>query len=125
MQYKVSGIIIMGMMAFAALGLYLVKYWVQDVQQDVRLVQVELNKEKESLHLLNAEWAYLNRPERLKRLSAKYLDLTPIKSVQFVSFDALPVAQNASSGSLTSQEAREISAELAPDSNFFAPVMGR
>lgn len=125
MQYKVSGIIIMGALAFAALGLYLVKYWVQDVQQDVSTVELALNKEKESLHLLNAEWAYLNRPERLKALSEKYLNLTPLKSTQFISFNALPEAELNATQAIGEEAPREINAEIVPDSGFFRPVGAR
>lgn len=125
MQYKVSGIIIMGVLAFAALGLYLVKYWVQDVQQEVGAVELALNKEKESLHLLNAEWAYLNRPERLKALSEKYLNLAPLKSAQFISFNALPEAQMNPSQTIGEETPREINAEIVTDSSFFKPVGAR
>lgn len=48
--------------AVLAIGLYMVKYSVQDVQRNVASLKTELAREKESLHLLNAEWAYLNRP---------------------------------------------------------------
>ena len=55
--------------AVLAIGLYLVKYSVQDVQRNVAALKSDLSKEKESLHLLNAEWAYLNRPDRLRDLA--------------------------------------------------------
>ncbi len=92
MRYRASGFFVIGALTLGAVGLYLVKYWVQDVQAHVNETSVALKKERESLHLLGAEWAYLNRPERLKALSARYLELQPVKSAQFVSFSALPDA---------------------------------
>ncbi len=114
MQYRVSGFLAMGVLATLALGLYLVKYWVQDVQADVTKVQAQLKTERESLHLLGAEWAYLNRPERLEKLSQKYLELAPLSSAQFVSFTHLPEA-----------EIVPVEAEMAPGSAFFPPVGAR
>jgi len=115
MEYRASGILVMGCLAIGALGLYLVKYRVQDVQLEVARAEAELAKERESLHLLNAEWAYLNRPERLEKLSQKYLALTPLESTQFISYTQLPEAP----------PVVDVSAEVSQDSAFFQPVGAR
>jgi len=81
--------------AVLAIGLYLVKYAVQDVQRDVATLKTQLASEKESLHLLSAEWAYLNRPERLRALADRHLDLVPIDSRQIDRVNVLPVAMDA------------------------------
>lgn len=78
--------------AVLAIGLYLVKYTVQDVQRDVSTLKRDLASEKESLHLLNAEWAYLNRPERLRNLADRHLDLVPLDSRQIEKVSVLPAA---------------------------------
>ena len=78
--------------AVLAIGLYLVKYSVQDVQRNVATLKAELATEKESLHLLNAEWAYLNRPDRLRNLSDRHLDLVAIDSRQIGQVSVLPAA---------------------------------
>ncbi len=82
--------------AVLAIGLYLVKYSVADVQRDVVKMKTELASEKESLHLLNAEWAYLNRPDRLRELADKHLDLAPLDSRQINAMNAIPAAVPAS-----------------------------
>lgn len=81
--------------AVLAIGLYLVKYSVQDVQRDVSTLKRDLASEKESLHLLNAEWAYLNRPERLRNLADRHLDLVPLDSRQIDQVSVLPAAATA------------------------------
>ncbi len=94
MQYRATGFVVMAGLALGAVGIYLVKYWVQDVKHKVQETQVALKKEREAVHLLGAEWAYLNRPERLKQLSERYLELQPVTSMQFVAFDTLPEASS-------------------------------
>ncbi|MES2984076.1 MAG: cell division protein FtsL [Pseudomonadota bacterium] len=86
--------ILINMVCIAALfmGVYLVKYSVQDVQRDVVALRSELAVEKESLHLLNAEWAYLNRPDRLRHLADRHLDLVPLDSRQIEQIAVLPAA---------------------------------
>ena len=76
--------------AIAAYALYMVKFSVQNLQRDVVVAQHSLAQEKESLHLLNAEWAYLNRPERLRRLSDAHLNLVPLDSRRMQNLDLLP-----------------------------------
>ena len=78
--------------AALAIGLYLVKYSVQDVQRNVSTLKHELAVEKESLHLLNAEWAYLNRPDRLRELADRHLDLVPLDSRKIDTVAVLPTA---------------------------------
>lgn len=78
--------------AVLAIGLYMVKYSVQDVQRNVVSLKTELAREKESLHLLNAEWAYLNRPDRLRQLADRHLDLVPLDSRQIEKVSVLPAA---------------------------------
>jgi cell division protein FtsL len=77
--------------AVLAIGVYLVKYSVQDVQRNVGTLKSQLASEKESLHLLNAEWSYLNRPDRLRELADRHLDLMPIDSRQIEQVAVLPV----------------------------------
>lgn len=86
--------VLIHMVCFAvlAIGLYLVKYNVQEVQRNVASLKTQLATEKESLHLLNAEWAYLNRPDRLRQLADRHLDLEPLDSRQINQLNVLPAA---------------------------------
>ena len=86
-------------------GLYLVKYSVQNIQRDVVAMRDNLGREKESLHLLNAEWAYLNRPDRLERLADRHLDLVPLDSKKIEDISVLPAASTIDA---TAPESREM-----------------
>ena len=89
MNLRVSTILGFLVCAALAFGLYLVKYAVQDVQNDLASRRAELASEREAIHLLNAEWAYLTRPERLEELQQKHLSLQTISSVQTVPVSAI------------------------------------
>ena len=57
----------------AAFWLYQVKYDVRELKKEVAVLEKELNTEYDSIHVLQAEWAYLTRPDRLAKLASKYL----------------------------------------------------
>lgn len=95
--------------AVLAIGLYLVKYSVADVQRNVATLKGQLASEKESLHLLNAEWAYLNRPDRLRQLADRHLDLEPLDSRQINSVNILPAAAVAIDAASTSSMVHQVS----------------
>ncbi len=61
--------------AVAAFALYLVKYQVQDIKDEVNTLEAKVQQERQSISLLRAEWSYLNHPERLESLATQYLDL--------------------------------------------------
>lgn len=82
----------MVLFAVLATGVYLVKYSVQDVQRELASLKTNLATEKESLHLLSAEWAYLNRPDRLRQLADRHLDLVPLDSRQINQVSVLPAS---------------------------------
>lgn len=92
MSHRITTLVTMVCIGVAIFGVYLVKYAVQDVQREVVALQVGLKEERTSLHLLNAEWAYLNRPERLRELAENHLDLTPLDSRRIENVGALPAA---------------------------------
>lgn len=56
---------------------------VTDGRTTLRAMERELLREEESLRVLQAEWSYLNQPERLEKLAREYLDLAPLTGKQF------------------------------------------
>ena len=82
MTSRFGTLISMLLVAFAAFGLYQVKYRVQAIQAEIVEVSKTLDEERESLNVAAAEWAYLTQPERLQRLSEKYLRMQPVKTSQ-------------------------------------------
>ncbi len=74
----------------ASFMLYRVKYEVQSIKSQIEETSLEIAHEKELLHAEAAEWAYLNRPERLKRLAAKYLYGKNVTVEQVAEIEAIP-----------------------------------
>ena len=70
-----SWYLLVALFAASSFALYLVKYRVEDIHREVSSLQKELANEQESYVLLQAEWSYLNRPDRLRKLADKYLDV--------------------------------------------------
>lgn len=58
-----------------AVALYRAKSEAQDARERVENLQVEVAEERRAAAVLRAEIAYLERPERLRALSRKYLGL--------------------------------------------------
>jgi cell division protein FtsL len=109
MSLRITALIYMACFAALAMGLYLVKYSVQSVQRDVATLKQQLASEKESLHLLNAEWAYLNRPERLSRLAGRHLDMVALDSRQITEMKAIPAAADTNGHAVSSPMVRSAS----------------
>jgi hypothetical protein len=62
----------------AGAGLYFLKSTIEDRQQHLAALKVDYVADQKALKVLKAEWAYLNSPEYLKELSARYLALKPL-----------------------------------------------
>jgi len=77
-----------GLAAVIAISLFLVKYKVQDLDDQLAALETEKRKTQEAIHVLEAEWTYLNRPERLENLASKHLTLEPASPAQLVVYDA-------------------------------------
>tara|TARA_B100001094_G_C17803834_1_gene610416 strand:- start:342 stop:611 length:270 start_codon:yes stop_codon:yes gene_type:complete len=66
---------------------YRVNYQTRSVLNNIDALNVNIRKQTETLRLLQAEWAYLNRPNRLRVLVEKhfsYLELVPLRADQIV-----------------------------------------
>ena len=78
------------LVAAVGFGLFHVKYKVQALEEDMARLNSGIVHEQEQLHVLRAEWAYLNRPERLEDLNRRLLGLGPMAPAQIGTTDDLP-----------------------------------
>ncbi|WP_343562351.1 cell division protein FtsL [Kiloniella sp. b19] len=66
-----------------ALFLFQVKQEVQELERQLATLNTGIEKDEEAIRVLEAEWSYLNRPDRLQQLSEKYLRLEPLGAERF------------------------------------------
>lgn len=78
--------------AAIGVGLFFIKHEVKE--QEARLAELnrEIQRNQEAIHVLKAEWSYLNDPARLRQLSEKYLGMKPMAPAQVATLDTLPTA---------------------------------
>ena len=77
--------------ALAFSGLFYVTLKVEALEDQLVQLNREIMKEQESIHMLEAEWSYFNRPERIQKLTETVLpELQPLEPKQFVSVQILP-----------------------------------
>jgi cell division protein FtsL len=70
-------------------GLFHVKYEVQALEEELARLNAAILKEQQQIHVLRAEWSYLNTPSRLEELAARHLDLGPVETAQIGSVSSL------------------------------------
>ena len=64
------------------LTLFVVKSQVQDLEGELVEYNRAITDERQALHVLKAEWSYLNQPSRLRQLADRYLGLTVVEPSQ-------------------------------------------
>jgi hypothetical protein len=75
----------------AGTGLFHVSYRVQSLEQELTQVSRDILREQDTIHLLGAEWSYLNEPTRLADLTHRHLALAPLSADQMVRIEDLPL----------------------------------
>ena len=81
-------------------GLYHLKNEVQAQEDELFRVNRTILAEQEAIHVLRAEWSYLNQPARLQALASRHLDLGPTKPAQLGTIASLPLPHEASAPAL-------------------------
>lgn len=76
--------------AVVGFGLFHVKYKVQALEDDLRQLNAAITHEQEQLHVLAAEWAHLNSPDRLQDLAGRHLKLKPTGVEQIGAIGRIP-----------------------------------
>ena len=86
-------IIILIAVVLVSLGtaLYQVKTGIDERQVELRRLQANIATTKRNIAVLEAEWAFLSRPDRVMNLSASLLDMKPISRDRVLPLDAIPM----------------------------------
>ena len=78
----------------AGTGLFLLKYEVQAQEQRLTSLRKDIIDTQEQIHVLKAEWSYLNEPQRLREQAERHLGLHPLKPGQIGTIASLPMADH-------------------------------
>jgi cell division protein FtsL len=74
-----------------ALILFQIKQEVRVLEEEIAGAQSAILENQEAVHVLEAEWSYLNSPARIATLAERHLGLAPIPGERVVGFDDLPL----------------------------------
>jgi hypothetical protein len=107
-------------------GLYHLKQEVQALEDELFRLNRSILAEQESIHVLRAEWSYINQPSRLQALTLRHLDLQPTKPAQIGTVAKLPLLPGsqpanplvATAPAMTQPPLTLTSAQAAPRSTF-------
>ena len=74
----------------SAFFMYSLEHATRGLERQAVKLKTALSDERETIKLLNAEWASLTRPERLQKLAEEQLKLQPQKASQIISVADIP-----------------------------------
>jgi hypothetical protein len=81
----------MGLAGAIGFGLFQLKHEVQALEDEMFRLNRAIVGEQQAIHVLKAEWSYINQPQRLQALAARHLDLQVMKPAQLGSLADLPM----------------------------------
>ena len=71
--------------------LFHITFQVEALEQQLSALNREILQEQETIHVLKAEWSYLNQPERVKALTEKFLpEMGDMSQPQMLRISELP-----------------------------------
>ncbi len=76
-------------------AVYTLKYEVQRLERRLNEVNRQILSDEEAMHVLKAEWSFLNRPDRVDDAARRILALEPLKPQQFGTVAGLPMRGDA------------------------------
>jgi hypothetical protein len=79
-----------GGLIFSALYAYSIKYETLFQSEKVAKLKSQVQRERDGIAVLKAEWQHLNRPDRLQAAAERHLDLVPMSIHQLARLSDLP-----------------------------------
>lgn len=82
-------------------GLYMTTHSYDTRADELASLEAQIKFENQQSAILNAEWSYLSRPERVLSLSSNLLSLQPISTDRVLPLEAIPFRLDLNEGSET------------------------
>lgn len=87
---RILNIVVLAALVTAAVVVYRVKYEATRHAEQIARIRLDIAREREAIAELKAEWAQLNRPDRLQALAERHLNLRPLAITQLHDLSGLP-----------------------------------
>jgi len=83
---------VLAVLAVIVLGsiMFVLKYQVIEKEKELARIHRQISADKREIHMLNADWALLNDPERLRALVEQQTQFKIIKAQQVITLDDIP-----------------------------------
>jgi hypothetical protein len=88
---RLSNLVWVTLAVVVGFGLFQLKHQVQELEDEMFRLNRTILAEQQAIHVLKAEWSYINQPQRLQSLASRHLDLQPMKPTQFGTLADLPI----------------------------------
>lgn len=104
--------------------LFQVKYEVIQLETQLDQIKRQIIQDRQTIHLLKAEWGHLTDPTRLSRLSEQYLKFIPVRPTQMAGIRSFTNILNNYVATANRQPTAEISSlsRTSAFSNQLLPV---
>jgi cell division protein FtsL len=87
---RVGTILTLSLAVAAGIGLFYAKHRVQALEAELSGLQQQILRDREAIHVLKAEWSFLNDPDRLAELARRHLEMAPVSGSQLATIDDVP-----------------------------------
>jgi cell division protein FtsL len=91
MFMRLLNIGVIAALVLAAAYVYDIKYQSTLRAESVAKMRHDIQRERDAVASLRAEWARLGNPRRIQTLAQRYLELKPFQTSQVDNFDSLPM----------------------------------
>ena len=90
MAVRILNIILIVGLVLAAGYVYRIKFDAVAQAERVAKLRAEIRRERDTIAALRAQWAQLDSPDRVEKLTSRHLPLKPEDATQFDDFEHLP-----------------------------------
>ena len=75
---RYPSILLIFLILFIGISVYEIKSIVIEKEKIIKSLENKIHQKKQTLKLLQAELAYLSRPQRIEKIATKFLNMKPI-----------------------------------------------
>ncbi|MBT4888854.1 MAG: hypothetical protein HON65_04820 [Rhodospirillales bacterium] len=92
----IRGATVLGLVVGTLLAVFVfaIKYDVQDLEAEYQTLNRDIEREQKAIHVLKAEWSYLNEPNRLRGLAKQYLGSSDLEYSQIGQLQLIPMRES-------------------------------